>query len=258
MDFTPIINQIMGALWYLLPISVLAWVVNSAWFKGVFGEFIINLSAKFFLDKEKYHLIKNVTLPTEDGSTQIDHIIVSIYGVFVVETKNMKGWIFGSPNQKIWSQKIYKHSNKFQNPLHQNYKHTKTLESLLELNEQQVFSVIVFVGDSTFKTKMPDNITYGKGYIQFIKSKIKPVLTNSKVIEITRIIEAGRLVPSFKTNREHVKHVRTIVAEKENRQICPQCGSKMLIREVKKGKNKGNKFWGCSNFPKCRGVVNVT
>lgn len=100
MDFSPMLNQIYGTLWYLVPFFVIVTILKSAWFKGVFGEFIVNLSAKLFLDKEKYHLIKNVTLPTEDGSTQIDHVIVSRYGVFVVETKNMKGWIFGGPNQK--------------------------------------------------------------------------------------------------------------------------------------------------------------
>jgi len=157
MNFIPIIKQIVGVFLYLIPIAILTGVLKSSWFKGIAGESIVNLSVKFLLDKEKYHLIKNVTLPTEDGSTQIDHIIVSEFGVFVVETKNMKGWIFGGPNQKLWTQKIYKHSSKFQNPLHQNYKHVKTLESLLGLNEQQVHSVIVFIGDSTFKTEMPSN-----------------------------------------------------------------------------------------------------
>ena len=257
MDFTPIINQLMGTLWYLIPFVVLAVVFKSAWFKGVAGEFIVNLSAKLFLDKEKYHLIKNVTLPTEDGSTQIDHIIVSEYGIFVVETKNMKGWIFGNPNQKTWTQKIYKHSSKFQNPLHQNYKHVKTLKSLFGLNEQKVFSLVVFVGESKFKTKMPENVTYGRGYIRFIKSKTQPVLTASEVLEITHKIETGRLTPSFKTNREHIKHVKNIVAEKQNSQSCPKCGSPMVMREVKKGQNAGKEFWGCPKFPKCRGVINI-
>jgi len=258
MDFTPILNQIYGTLWYLVPFFVVITLLKSTWFKGVFGEFIVNLSAKLFLDKEKYHLIKNVTLPTEDGSTQIDHVIVSRYGVFVVETKNMKGWIFGSPNQKTWTQKIYKHSSKFQNPLHQNYKHTKTLKSLLGLSDEQIFSVIVFVGDSTFKTEMPENVTYGRGYIRYIKSKNQPVLTKLEAKNIASKIETGRLKPSFKTNREHVKHVKEIVEKKENSQLCPKCGNQMVLREVKKGQNIGNKFWGCSSFPKCRGVVNVT
>ncbi|NOQ93406.1 MAG: nuclease [Methylophaga sp.] len=258
MDFTPILNQLYGVLWYLVPFFLIITLLKSAWFKGVFGEFLVNLNAKLFLDKEQYHLIKNVTLPTENGSTQIDHIIVSRYGIFVVETKNMKGWIFGSPNQKTWTQKIYKYSSKFQNPLHQNYKHTKTLESLLALNEDHIFSVIVFVGDSTFNTEMPENVTYGTGYIRYIKSKTLPVLTELDVKRITQKIEAGRFPPSFKTNRDHGKHVKQIVAKKEPVHSCPKCGAAMIMRNVKKGQHSGNKFWGCSSFPKCRGIVSIT
>ena len=155
MDFTPIIHQALSALWYLTPIALLLAVLKSSWFKGIFGEFQVNLAARLFLPKSDYHLLKNVTLPTENGTTQIDHIIVSRYGVFVVETKNMKGWIFGNSSQKTWTQKIYKHSSKFQNPLHQNYKHIKTLEACLDIPATAIHSVVVFVGDSTFKTQMP-------------------------------------------------------------------------------------------------------
>ncbi len=257
MDVTPILNQIYGMLWYLIPLGILAALLKSPWFKGVIGEFVVNLGARWFLDKDTYHLIKNVTLPTDDGSTQIDHVIVSMYGVFVVETKNMKGWIFGTPNQKTWTQQIYRHKTRFQNPLHQNYKHTKVLGTLLGLSDEQIFSVVVFVGDSTFKTAMPENVTYGMGYIRFIKSKIQPVLSEKDVQTIKAKIEAGRLTPSLKTSREHVKHVKTIIAHKNDQKQCPKCGSVMVLREVKKGKNMGNKFWGCSKFPKCRGAVNV-
>ena len=264
MDFPQIVNQIIfnqivSVLWYLVPIAILVGVLKSPWFKGAAGEFLVNLSANFLLDKEKYHLIKNVTLPTEDGSTQIDHVIVSEFGIFVVETKNMKGWIFGNPNQKTWTQKIYRYSNKFQNPLHQNYKHVKALESFLGLNEQQVHSVIVFVGDSIFKTEMPENVTYGGGYAKYIKSKTMPVISESKVLEIVKQIEQGRLTPSFRTNREHVRHVQKIVAEKGNSNdpFCPKCGSAMVLRETKKGQNVGRKFWGCTMFPQCRGIMNI-
>ena len=260
MDYSPIISQILNSLWYLIPIVILSGILKSPWFKGFVGEFVVNLSAKFLLDKEKYHLIKNVTLPTENGSTQIDHIIVSEFGVFVVETKNMKGWIFGSTNQKSWTQVIYKNSRKFQNPLHQNYKHVKTLESLLGLNEQQVHSVIVFVGDSTFKSEMPENVTYGGGYARYIKSMKTPVLNKTEVIDILRRIEQGRLAPSLETNREHVWHVKRIADEKEknNNPNCPKCGAFMVLRETKKGQNIGKKFWGCTKFPQRRGIMNVT
>lgn len=260
MELSPLFNQLISALWYLIPIGILGALLGSPWFKGIAGEFFVNLSAKLQLDKEQYHLLKNVTLPTEDGSTQIDHVIVSVYGLFVIETKNMKGWIFGSPHQKTWTQKIYKHSNKFQNPLRQNYKHVKTLQSLLGLNDEQLFSVVVFVGDSQFKTEMPENVTYGGGYIRFIKSKTQPVLSQTEVTEITRKIETGRLTPSLRTSRDHVRHVKNIVKEKANinRQLCPKCGSSMVLRETKKGANRGKQFWGCSTFPRCRGIVEVT
>lgn len=232
MDFAPIIDQVTGVLWYLIPIALIAALVKSPWFKGVAGEFLVNLAARLFLDKNKYHLIKNVTLPTEEGSTQIDHVIVSEFGVFVVETKNMKGWIFGSAGQKTWTQKIYKHTSKFQNPLHQNYKHVKTLQSLLGLDDQQLHSLVVFVGDSTFKTDMPNNVTYCGGYIRYVKSKQEPVLAETRVKEIVQKIEQGRLVPSFMTNRDHVRHVKKIVADKAQKTepSCPKCGGSMINR----------------------------
>ena len=86
MDFSPI-YQTLFSLWYLIPLFIFAAVINSAWFKGVFGEFIVNVFAQWQLDKDTYHLMKNVTLPTENGTTQIDHIIVSPYGIFVVKPK---------------------------------------------------------------------------------------------------------------------------------------------------------------------------
>ena len=211
MDLTPVINQFFHVFIYLLPVVIIIGLIKSPWFKGRTGEAKVNLSSKMSLNKDEYHLLKNVTLPTENGTTQIDHIIVSKYGIFVIETKNMKGWIFGKPNEKTWTQKIYKHKNTFQNPLHQNYKHVKTLESFLGIPENKIHSVIVFAGDSTFKTKMPENVVQSGGHIKFIKSKRQVVFTENEVKEITKSIQSGRLSPSFKTHVNHVKHVGSIV-----------------------------------------------
>lgn len=258
MDITPMINQLFSMLWYLIPLAILAGIFKSPWFKGVLGEFQVNLLLKLFLSKDKYRLIKNVTLPTEDGTTQIDHVLVSKYGVFVIETKNMKGWIFGSSNQKQWTQKIFKHSSKFQNPIHQNYKHLKTLERCLNIPLEYIFSIIVFIGDSTFKTDMPRNVTYAGGCIKYIKSINTEILSQEQVHDVFNSIQSGRLQPSIKTNREHVAHVKQIISSKKSDKACPKCGSVMTIRISKKGANSGNKFWGCSTFPKCRAIVQIT
>lgn len=258
MDFTPITYQALNILWYLIPITLLLAALRSPWLKGLFGEFQINLAVKLFLPKSDYHLIKNVTLPTDNGTTQIDHIFVARYGVFVVETKNMKGWIFGSKNQKTWTQKIYKHSNRFQNPLHQNYKHIKTLEAFLDIPLAAIHSVVVFVGNSTFKTPMPENVTSASSFIRHIKSKHEQLLSETDVNNVIRNIQDRRLQPGFKTNRAHVTHVtQTILTKQPPQTTCPKCGNPMVLRVAKVGRNAGNEFWGCSTFPACKGMVSI-
>jgi len=249
-------SQILSAYWWMIPLPFLIAFLKSPFMKGVFGELRVNLAARFFLDKKVYTLFKNVTLPTEGGTTQIDHIIVSRYGVFVVETKNMKGWIFGSIQQKNWTQKIYRHTNTFQNPLHQNYKHTETLRSALELEPDEVLSVVVFVGDSTFKTAMPDNVVYGMGYIRFIKTKRQAILSDSDVLTICTKIQFGRLKPSIRTHIDHVQHIKTLVEEKQRQDdnSCPKCGLPMTLRTARQGGNQGKQFWGCTGYPRCKSV----
>jgi len=221
-DFSAVISLILSSImnvWYFIPIILLLIFFKSPFGKGLFGEVLVNFAVNSRLDKRKYHLLKNVTLPTQDGTTQIDHIIVSQYGIFVIETKNMRGWIFGNEHQKMWTQKIYKQMNKFQNPLHQNYKHTKTLETLLELDSDKIFSIVTFVGESTFKTDMPDNVTYTGGFIGFINSKTKQLFSQQEVKNIIDTIENAKLSTTRKTDREHILHVKNIVKEKKNKLV---------------------------------------
>ncbi|GAA4650007.1 NERD domain-containing protein [Kistimonas scapharcae] len=252
MDITPMITSIVTVLGYFLPLILLITVAKSAWFKGWLGERLISFTLQLLLDRKQYHLINNVTLPTDDGSTQIDHILVSRFGIFVIETKNMKGWIFGSANQKQWTQKIFRHTSRFQNPLHQNYKHTRTLANCLGLADDNLFSVVVFVGEATFKTSMPDNVTYGRGLVRYIRSKTDALLSDQEVAVAVANIQAGRLKPSLHTNREHVRHVEAIKRQKSDAKHCPACGNDMVLRTAKKGAHAGTAFWGCSTFPKCR------
>ncbi len=212
MIFSNIFN-IVKEVWFLLPILVIVWFFRTPRGKGIFGELIVNSRIKNSLDNNEYHLIKDVTLQSQGGTTQIDHIVLSKYGLFVIETKNMSGWIFGDEKQKYWTQVIYKKKNKFQNPLHQNYKHIKTLQELLNVNEDTIHSVIVFIGDSKFKTQMPPNVLQGD-YINYIKSFTEPIFSDTYISNLKNKIENNRLKRGFKTNREHVKNVQKIVKSK--------------------------------------------
>ncbi|MCR4331434.1 MAG: NERD domain-containing protein, partial [Sulfuricaulis sp.] len=126
--------------------------------KGWVGEVQGTLAKKIFLDPEVYVDINNITIPTSNGTTQIDHVIVSRYGVFVVETKNMDGWIFGDEKNSQWTQSIFGKKYKFQNPLHQNYRHTKALSEFLGIDHDKFISIVMFWGECEFKTAFPPNV----------------------------------------------------------------------------------------------------
>ncbi|MBT7287731.1 MAG: NERD domain-containing protein, partial [Rhodospirillaceae bacterium] len=163
---------------FLILLLGLRSILRPTSFKGRIGELHVNSGIEQLLDRKIYHLMENVTLPVRDGTTQIDQLVISTYGIFVIETKNMKGWIFGSPDQAQWTQQIYRHKQRFQNPLRQNYAHVKATRELLGLRPNQVHNVVVFVGDCTLKTPMPPEVVHGVfALAKFIKSRRFPVIT---------------------------------------------------------------------------------
>ncbi|WP_206022546.1 nuclease-related domain-containing protein [Billgrantia bachuensis] len=183
MHYTSIFFEAIRPLLWLLLVALSLGLLKSRWFKGLFGEAFVKLIAKVRLPANEYRGVHNVTLPTPDGTTQIDHILVSRYGIFVIETKHMTGWIFGSAKQAQWTQKIYRKTFKFQNPLRQNYKHVKALEAMLDVPLEAIHSVVVFSGSAVFKTSMPNNVTLGGGYVRYIKSFREPVLNDFIAME---------------------------------------------------------------------------
>lgn len=267
LDFSVILASLLQ-LWWLLPIIVIIALFRSPIGKGIIGEGLLNFVINITLDKKKYQLLKNITLKTDDGTTQIDHIIVSRYGIFVIENKNYKGWIFGNEHSKTWTQSIYGKKHSFQNPLRQNYKHVKVLQKLLNLDDDKIFSVVVFVGESTFKTDMPNNVVYPLGLLKFIKSHQTVILTQREMWQAVEKIEDAQLAKGFKTNREHVQNLKaktnyaskrgTVKKElKYNSLYCPRCGDELIVRTAKRGKNIGSKFYGCKSYPRCKYTQNI-
>jgi len=244
----------LGELWWLFVLAGIVAIARTRVVKGWIGEALVRLSARIALKPSIYRAFHDVTLARDGGTTQIDHIFVSPYGVFVVETKNMKGWIFGGEKQANWTQKIYRSSRKFQNPLRQNYGHTEAIRELLELEKGAVHSVVVFAGGSTFKTPMPENVVHGGGYIRYIRRFRKRVFDEEQVRNLCDRIANGRLAQTRATHRAHVENVATRKHEAEG-PVCPKCGDTTILRRIKRGERAGERFWGCSNFPKCRGAL---
>ena len=207
--FTPLLST----FWWILLLFIAIGIIKAfkPYLKGKMGEFAVAAHVKLYLDRDSYTLLNDCTLPDEQNqTTQIDHILLSPFGIFVIETKNYKGWIFGSQHQKTWTQKIYKKSFKFQNPLHQNYKHQKVLEDILSdiVDSQYIHSLVVFMPDCEFKTQMPQNVFRGAGWTDYVKTFQEVMIPPMKLKRIQLRIEKEVLEKSWKTNRQHVENLK--------------------------------------------------
>ena len=127
-------------------VCLIAWIFKQPAVKGKCGELFVAWVLKKRLDKNVYRILNDVMIPdSAGGTTQIDHIVLSPYGIFVIETKNMKGWIFGDRNSDKWMQQIYRCKNQFQNPFRQNYKHIVSLAELIGLPVIQCSILLFFL-----------------------------------------------------------------------------------------------------------------
>jgi len=204
-----IINNLLTQLsniWWIFPIIAILLFIKTPIGKGMMGELFVNIILSF-LNKKEYILLKNITIGDDSDTTQIDHIILSVYGIFIIETKNYSGWIYGSEKSKVWTQKFYKKKYKFQNPLHQNYKHVKEIEKILNIKDN-IYSIVVFAGNATFKTTMPDNVIQTPQLLQHIKNFRKKVFTEEKVFKMKEKIKNSALPKNWKTHKKHVSNLK--------------------------------------------------
>lgn len=242
--------EALALILLLFALFALGAYLRSPAVKGARGERRVNSILDRQLPSGEYKVFHDVTLHTSHGPTQIDHILVSRYGVFVVETKNYTGWIFGDAKSKQWTQTIYGKKSHFQNPLRQNFKHTKAVESYLSLSPRYVHSVVVFVGNAEFKTDLPDNVTHLWELGPYILSYRDLLLDTSRVRAIAMMLSDHKEGLEFRQ-----PPTLTVVPDGP---LCPKCGERMALRKARKGKNAGSEFWGCPRFPRCRGVRKIS
>lgn len=231
----------------LLPIYlpiIIAGILSVIFYKkivGKAGEYHVKSELKK-LPKEKYLVLNDVMVLSNNTTYQIDHVVVSEFGIFVIETKQYNGYIVGNEYDKKWKQ-----NNKFyiNNPIHQNYGHVKALENILKLNNNKFISIVCI--PSTAKIKINS-----KSYVLHLYELNKTILSyKEKIIdnydEIYRIIDNLNIVDKNK-RKEHINYAKEV---KNNKSInkencCPKCGSNLIKRAGKYGE-----FYGCRNYPKC-------
>ena len=208
--------------------------------KGWLGEKVTQFGLWHHLDEQIYHRFHDVIVPARNGTTQIDHVLVSCYGIFVVETKNDSGWIFGDEHAAQWTVSHFGKKFPFQNPLRQNFRHTQCLAEHLKLDPEKFRSVVFFIGDCELKTSLPANVLT-RGLVSHVQSFTTPCLTP---------MEAGAAATSR-------AHLASLNARHESTTVCPRCGSQLVERTARSGPNAGKAFLGCKGFPKCRFVRSI-
>ncbi len=238
--FFPIIK-----CWYVVIPFIIYLIIKIFYVKirGSMGEFWVRNELDK-LNKNDYIVLNNIMIETGNKTHQIDHVVVSKYGIFVIETKNYHGLISGNESDEYWFQYIGKKKNKFYNPIRQNYGHIKALEESLNIDYSNFISLIVFSNQVKLKIDNNTNVVKTGNIIKTIKmyNEIKLEDINKLANEIKSLN-----ITDSKKREEHVDNIKQSINT-----ICPKCGGTLVKRKSKYGK-----FLGCSNYPKCQYIKNI-
>lgn len=235
--------------------------------KGARGERKVHNALSSVLDEVEYRVLSDLILPISGGTTQLDHLVLSRYGIFVIETKNMSGWIFGDGDQRKWTQ-VQKGGKKrnFQNPLRQNYAHVKAVQKILGIDQKLLHNFVVFTGTAEPKTAMPENVAWGLHALgRLIGARKQHVISGVQVTAYAQKLQNLALENTTSVRNEHVRYLEKKAtanppapaskpASVAASVTCPKCGGEMVKRNNKKS---GASFWGCASFPTCRGTRKV-
>lgn len=222
---------------------------------GRFGEYLVAQKLKR-LNKTDYIIYNDIHLKNRDYTTQIDHLILSIYGIFVLETKNHKGWIFGNDKSKYWTQTLYRKKYKLYNPVIQNWQHVNFLKRIsFEFRDLNFFPIVVFTGKAKLKRIQSSVPVIKKNrLLRTIRSNKEVYYTHDELARLDGILQQF-VISVNSVKKEHKKQVKSTKKRKRNHteiNICPKCGGRL---EVKHGKYGW--FYGCNNFPACKFTKNV-
>ncbi len=176
-------------------------------YKGKKGEFKVSLLSNLFLSSKRYIVLNNVMLESKGRTAQIDHIIVSIYGIFVIETKNYVGNIYGNETSKIFTQFAGNKKNQFYSPIQQNEKHVRVLREVIK-NNIPFYNLVVFGNDATLKVETNHcKVINQNQMISAIKSKHTPIIDETMMQMIAQRILYHNIVDKD-MRKQHVRDIK--------------------------------------------------
>ena len=180
--------------------------------KGDVGEQIVKVAVLSKLDAAQYRHFSNLIIPAPNGTTQIDNIVVSTFGVFVIEAKYFQGWIFGGAKQEKWTHTLSRFEKyAFANPIRQNYGHIKALARLLRQPESRFHSVIVFAHrNCQLKTELPANVCLQHNFIEYIQSFTKNLIDDAALARIHAVLQQPEWQATEDKKAAHVERLKAV------------------------------------------------
>ena len=229
-------------------VSIALAILNSPKMRGKQGENIVkNILAQ--LPNDRYIVFNDTLLAHNGKTTQIDHIVVSPFGLFVFETKNYSGWISGNDQSTEWKKTNHGKSYRFQNPVRQNYGHVKFLKEMLGVDDSVFRSAVVFTTNSNLSVKTNHAVIYTTQLLDYIYSFRTCVLKQYEVEGISNFLSVRNITDE--AQREfHVQRIQNEIYERDVKisiGICPKCSGKLVVKNGRYGL-----FYGCSNYPDCK------
>jgi hypothetical protein len=165
------------------------------------------------LDPRSYTTLNDLMLPSNGNTatTQIDHVVVSNFGIFCIETKSYKGWIFGNAQQKYWTQAIYRYRKKFYSPLRQNYAHIKAVEALLvsAFARVPVRGFVAFPKAEMLIISGTNTVDDATNVVRKLAAYNQSVMTDVERITIVGILLNANMKDK-KARKDHVKQTRSL------------------------------------------------
>jgi len=150
------------------------------------------------LEKSRYTVLNDVTIPSGGGTVHIDHIVVSKFGIFVIESQYCQGWISGGEFQERWKQYHLRRFRRFDNPMHRNALQLQALETLLKVPSSKLHPAVVLVGQKGFKTPMPANLLEPARLIPFMRKRAHQLLEGDQASRLLKAIEEARIRPDHR------------------------------------------------------------
>lgn len=166
---------------------------NLPGFKGAFAEYKLNRLLRWRLSKQYQHFRKLKLFTEKDELTEIDHLVLCPYGIFVIAVKSNRGRISGTETGANWSRHYFGNTRQLMNPLHQNYKNVAAVKHLLQLQStdtaQAVHSVIAFNRVAQFVSSMPANVLYVDAVATYLKQFNEPVLSEEQLSRFAAVLK---------------------------------------------------------------------